>query len=130
MFGKKKDHVIRAIHYEGLKDFSQDYPCTLELKDGQFIINKIKPDTTVTLDADRILAFDPMEEKRFMLKYHNDKATTHKAIGIKKFYLVVRYKAKDDSEQYIAFWGTASEYGKFLELQKQKMEGSPSSYEL
>ena len=118
------------MHYEGLKDFNQDYPCTIEMKDGQFVIQRLKPETTVTLPADRILTIDPMEEEKFMLKYHNEKVSTTRAKGINKYYVVIRYNTSEGHESHLVFWGTASEYGQFLELQKQTMNSAASSYSL
>ena len=115
MFGKKKDKkndVIRVLHYEGIPEFATDYPCTLKLEDDQLIITRIKPETTVTLPMNRIKSFTAMEESRFMLQYHGNAATTSKAKGIGKYYLVVQY-----DKGMLAFWGTAKEYGKFLDLQ-------------
>ncbi|AZK44805.1 hypothetical protein [Paenibacillus lentus] len=129
MFGRKKK-AIKVQHYEGLKDFMQDFPCTIEMNDEQFVIQRIKPETTVNLPIERILAIDAMEEERFMLKYHNHETSTTKAKGIKKYYLVVRYQDVEGTEQYLAFWGTASEYGKFIELQKRKMDTPSSNYSL
>ncbi len=112
MFGKKKDTPIRAMHYEGIDAFAADYPCTLELKDEQLVITRIKPETVVTLPLDRISSFTAMEESRFMEKYHGEAKTTSKAKGIGKYYLVVQY-----DKGMLAFWGTAKEWGRFNELQ-------------
>jgi hypothetical protein len=129
MFGRKKKG-IKVQHYEGLKDFMQDFPCTIEMDDDQFLIQRIKPETTVNLPVNRILSIESMEEEKFMLKYHSDKSRTSKSNGIKKYYLVVRYQDIEGSERYLAFWGTATEYGKFIELQKQKMNVATSNYSL
>ena len=44
MFGKKKNEKpMKVMHYEGIDAFATDYPCTLELKDGQLVITRIKP---------------------------------------------------------------------------------------
>lgn len=129
MFGKKKTNVIKVMHYEGLQDFIQDFPCTIEMKEDTLEIKRIKPETTVNLATKQIIKFETMEEERFMLKYHNDKSTTDK--GIKKFYLVVTYNSKNNEEKYIAFWGTAFEYGKFVDLQNNfSMNKQPNSYSL
>lgn len=122
MFGKKKNKPIRVMHYEGLVDFAQDYPCTIEMKDDVFEINKIKPQATVTLPKNQIISFEALEEPRFMAKYHNNAARTDK--GFQKFYLVVKYVSKDNEEKYIAFWGTTFEYGRFLDLQKGNQQAN------
>lgn len=125
MFGKKKN-IIKVSHYEGLSDFAQDYPCEIEITDDNLYIRRIKPATEITLPKSKILKFEAMEEPRFMLKYHNDYATTDK--GIKKFYLVITY-VSDNVEKYLAFWGTAFEYGKFIDLEHMKINNS-SNYTL
>ena len=58
MFGKSKNkNLIKVMHYEGLMDFAQDYPCTIEMKDDVFEIKKIKPDATVILPKNQIISF-------------------------------------------------------------------------
>lgn len=128
MFGKKKEAAIPVQHYEGL-DFAQDYPCRIEVKDSIFEIRRLKPETTVTLPLDRIKAFSAMEEPRFMVKYHGDKASTNKLLSGKKFYLVVEYTAQDGTDKMLAFWGTAAEYKYFIDLQNSSI-GSTASYSL
>lgn len=128
MFGKKSS-IIKVMHYEGLNDFIQDYPCTIEMKDDIFEIKRIKPETIVTLSKEQIKKIEMMEESKFMLKYHNDNTTTDK--GIKKYYLVVTYMSKEKEEKYIAFWGTSIESSKFLKLQNMELkENIPNSYSL
>lgn len=124
MFGKNKNSIIKVMHYEGLNNFIQDYPCTIEIKDDIFEIKRIKPETTVNLSITQIKKIETMEESRFMVKYHNNDATTDK--GIKKYYLVVTYISKNNEEKYIAFWGTAFEYNKFLDLQNRQLNTQKS----
>lgn len=128
MFGKKKLPGIPVQHYEGL-DFAVDYPCRIDFSDGIFTITRIKPETTITLPVQQIKSFSAMEEEQFMLKYHSEKINTTKAKGIKKYYLVVNYTSKDSKEKRLAFWGTATEYGKFIEFQNMPLN-SPTSYSL
>ena len=54
MFGKNKNSIIKVMHYEGLDDFIQDYPCTIKIKDDIFEIKRIKPETTVNLPITQI----------------------------------------------------------------------------
>jgi len=129
MFGKNKNSIIKVMHYEGLNDFIQDYPCTIEMKNDILEIKRIKPDTTVNLPITQILKIETMEEPRFMMKYHNNDATTDK--GMKKYYLVITYISKNNEEKYIAFWGTIFEYNKFLDLQNKQLNNQESnSYNL
>ena len=114
MFGKKKESGIPVGHYEGIEGFATDYPCRIEVKGDVFEIKRIKPETTVTLPMNRIKSFSAMEEEKFMLKLK----------GAKKYYLVVEY-----DKGMLAFWGTAMEYGKFLDLQNKGV-AAPSHIEL
>lgn len=122
MFGKKKTNEIKVMHYEGIDGFAADYPVQIELKDGMFCIHRIKPETNVTLPLDRITKFTAMEESRFMQKYKGNAAGTSK--GVKKYYLIVDY-----DKGTLVFWGTGTEYGRFLELQNGH-QSAPSSIEL
>jgi hypothetical protein len=112
------------MHYEGIQGFATDYPCTLEKKDDILEIKRIKPETTVTLPLNRIYSISAMEEKNFMLKYHGQAVTTSKAKGIGKYYLVIEY-----DNGMLAFWGSASEYRHFLDLQYNGVS-APASIEL
>ncbi len=125
MFGKNKNSILKVMHYEGLDGFIQDYPCTIEMKNDTFEIKRIKPETTVNLSITQIKKIETMEEPRFMVKYHNNDAMTDK--GIKKYYLVVTYTSKSNEEKYIAFWGTAFEYNKFLDLQNKQLNTQKSN---
>lgn len=127
MFGKKKSNIIKVSHYEGIDAFATDYPCTLELKDGQLVITRLKPETIVTLPLERISSFTAMEEQNFMQLYHGNAATTSKAtkLGIGKYYLVVKY-----DKGMLAFWGTESEYRKFIDLQYNGLPASTGHIEL
>lgn len=124
LFGKKKQTDIPVMHYEGLADFSKDYPCRIELTKEAFIIKRIKPETTVTLQLDRIKSFSAMKEENFMIAYHGQKTTTAKS-G-EKYYLVVNYISKEGEDKYLAFWGTAFEYSKFLDFQHMSL---PSNHD-
>lgn len=123
MFGKKKHTGIHVMHYEGIDSFATDYPVQIEVKDNIFEIRRLKPETTVTLPMDKIKSFSAMEEERFMVKYHGEAKNTSKMKNVKKYYLVIEY-----DKGRLAFWGTAKEYGKFLELQNN--QSAPSSIEL
>lgn len=120
---RKKETGITVQHYEGIAEFATDYPCKLELNAENLIIKRIKPETTVTLPVDRIKSFSAMEEEKFMVKYHGEAKNTSKMKNVRKYYLVIEY-----DKGRLAFWGTAKEYGKFLELQNN--QSSPSSIQL
>lgn len=59
-----------------------------------------------------------------MLKYHGQAKNTSKMKGVKKYYLIVDY-----DKGMLAFWGTAKEYGNFLNLQNNGVT-APSHIEL
>ena len=99
------------------------YPCRIELTGEALVITRIKPETTVTLPVSQIKAFSAMEEENYMLHYHGEAENTSKAKGIKKYYLVVDYISKNGEEKRLAFWGTAAEYGKFIEFQHMTLNG-------
>ena len=127
MFGRKKEKkALRVMHYEGIPDFATDYPCTLDLTDEQLIIHRIKPETTVTLPRNRITSISAMKEVNFMGKYHGDAVRTNPKNKIEKYYLVISY-----DKGYLAFWGTALEYGEFIKLQfNSPVSNSPTHIEL
>ena len=58
-----------------------------------------------------------------MEMYHGEAKRTDK--GTKKYYLVIQY-----DKGRLAFWGTAAEYGKFIELQSITSSDAPKTIEL
>lgn len=114
----KKKNYIPVQHYEGLVGIPQDFPCKIEITDSVFTITSNK--VTVTLPTERIKSFSAVEESKFMLRYHGEAKKTGKS-GINKYYLVVDYITQDDQPRMIAFWGTAHEYKKFINLQDMKI---------
>ena len=125
MFGKKKEPGIPVMHYEGISAFATDYPCRLLIQDETLIIKRLKPETTVTLPMNRVSNISAMGEAAFMLKYHGQAASTAKAKGIAKYYLVITY-----DKGMIALWGTASEYKEFLKLQYGNSAPAPETISL
>lgn len=110
LFQKNKKEVIKVVHYEGISEFNQDYPCSIEIKDTSFEIKKIKPEMVVTLPIEKIIKIDVLKEEEFMKKYHNTIGTNKL-----KYYLIITYNS-NNQEKYIAFWGTAKEAMKFHDL--------------
>lgn len=134
MFGRKKEKKydftgIRAMHYEGL-DFPTDFPCTLNLTESALTITRIKPDVTVTLPVDQIRSFTCMAEPDYMAKYHGEAVNTSKMKGVVKQFLVVEYTSKDGVEKRLAFWGTAKEGMKFIDMQYHGLPDRPRNYSL
>ena len=114
LFKKKKQSGIPVQHYDGIKEFAQDYPCRLEVKGNILEIRRMVPETTVNLPMNRIIQIDEMEEKSFMSKYYGSPVKTSKS-G-KKYFLVITYTKQDGSESFLAFWGTSLERGAFIDL--------------
>ena len=71
-----------------------------------------------------------MAEPDFTLKYHGQAVDTSKAKGIVKQFLVVEYTSKDGAAKMLAFWGTAKEGMKFLNMQYHGLPNRPQSYSL
>ena len=65
-----------------------------------------------------------MNERLSPLSKSTSGKNTSKLKGAKKYYLVVEY-----DKGMLAFWGTAMEYGKFLDLQNKGVV-APSHIEL
>lgn len=124
LFKKKNTNIINVMHYQGLEGFNQDYPCTIEVKENEFEIKKIKPELIVTLPINQIIRIDSLKDNEFMQKYNNTVGTNKR-----KFYLIITYKSKDNKEKEIIFWGTASEAIKFDDL-KFKYNGNINNYSL
>ncbi len=124
LFKKKNKNIIRVIHYEGLKGFNQNYPCTIEEKEHEFEIKKNNPELIVTLPKNKVVKIDSLSDNDFMQKYHNTIGTNDKM-----YYLVITYSSNDGSEKQIVFWGSSLEAIKFNEL-KYKYNGNVENYTL
>lgn len=127
MFGKKK--IIPAFHYEGLPDFVTDYPCTVEVNDDSIVIQKKKPEVTVSLPVDKIMAVSPMQEKDFMMKYHGH-SDVRKIAGSKRHFVVFDYVSQSGENKYFALWAPTHQAMALIGLQKIKNNDAPSSYTL
>lgn len=116
-----KNNVARAVFYEGIQGLPTDSPCTLEVSDDSFIIRSSVQPIQVTIPLSDIFSFSCMQEKNFMLKYHNAAAETSKA-GV-KWYLAVEYKGG-----MMAFWnGDHAAFKKFLEWQQMPLNMASSN---
>lgn len=121
MLFKKKNKIIKVIHYDGLKGFNQNYPCTIENKDDIFEIKKIKPEMIVKLPKSKIIKIDSLRDNEFMQKYIHSNGTNNM-----KYYLIITYKT-DNEEKEIIFWGTAKEAIQFNKL-KEQYNGNIENY--
>jgi hypothetical protein len=111
MFGKKKK-AVRVMHYEGIDAFPMDQPCTLEINADVLNINRIKPETSVILPMNRISSISTMDENSFLQKFKG--SAQHAKQKIPRLYLVIQY-----DKGILVFWGTATNYKAFLNLQKE-----------
>lgn len=111
MFRKKKKPV-RAMHYEGIDAFAVDQLCTLDINADILNIKRIKPETSVSLPMSRILSISVMDENRYLQKFKG--ANQQIKQNIPRIYLVIQY-----DKGVLVFWGTATNYKAFLDLQKQ-----------
>lgn len=100
------------MHYEGIDAFPTDQPCTLELNGDILNINRVKPETSVSLPLNRILSVSPMDENRYLQKFKG--ANQQIKQNIPRIYLVIQY-----DNGILVFWGTANNYKAFLDLQKK-----------
>ena len=121
MLFKKKNKIIRVMHYDGLKGFNQNYHCTIEIKDDMFEIKKIKPEMIVKLPKSKIIKIDSLRDNEFMQKYNHSNG-----INNMKHYLIITYKT-DNEEKQIIFWGTAKEAIQFNKL-KEQYNGNVENY--
>lgn len=104
MFGKRvKLPGIPVMHYQGLKGFPQDFPCSIELSGESIVFHKVNPEVTVTLPLNKVTLIDMMEEENYQVMYHNVKASTAK-LGV-KWYYVIKYQGAD-GPAHIDIWTT------------------------
>lgn len=129
MFGKKKSKAIPAFHYEGLPDFTTDYPCTVEVIDSSIVIQRKKPDVTITLPVDRLLTISPMNEKDFMMKFHGH-SDVRKLIGTKRHFVVVEYISQTGEQKHFALWAPTHQAMGLISLQDIKKGDAPATHTL
>ena len=129
MFGKKKNKVISAFHYEGIPDFATDYPCTVEIEDDSLVIQRKKPDVRITLPIDRILAVSPMNEKDFMMKFHGH-SDVRKLVGTQRHFVVVEYLSQTGEQKHFALWAPTHQAMGLISLQNIKKGEAPATHTL
>lgn len=100
MFFKKKSKGVPAMHYEGLPKFQQDAACSMEIGEDSIVFTNTAG-TSVTLLISKIECIDIMQEKIYMLKYHNSPSTTSKSGA--KWYAVITYMS-DGERKHIDIW--------------------------
>lgn len=106
MFEKYK--TVKVMHYEGIKNFPTDCPCTLGITSENLIITRIKPETIVTLPLNRINSFSAMSERAFLQQYKGTELAKTKDYIAKNF-LVIQY-----DKGILVLWGTSLKTHKFF----------------
>lgn len=113
MFGKKKQsNVLKIMHYEGLPNFNQDFPCLLK-NDGTNLIFESQAGNKINLPIDKINLIERMPELNFMGKYHDNALTTSK-LGV-KWFTIIHYQSSNESNKYIALWTVDLKSAKFFD---------------
>lgn len=123
MFGfKKKITSLSMVHYEGLSNFKQDFPCTVTLEDDHIMFQN-NEGNVAKLPYDRILKIDAMPEVNFMAKYHNNKAKTKKGTV---WFRIITYISSTGEEKYIAMWDVNTKTIKFFEQIATRIKKQPT----
>ena len=130
MFGiKKKDFPgLTVMYYEGLPGFNQNFPSYINHNEQGLVFFKPNSDITATLPYFKLLNFEIMPERDYMLKYHNEAVSTSK-IKADKWYIVIHYRGESEPKR-IALWGMpGSGLNALQEELKIAFKGStPESY--
>ena len=122
MFGKKKNKdSITMMHYEGLSDFKQDFPCAMMLEEIHLTFQN-NEGNVAKLPYDRILKVDAMTEENFMAKYHNNKAKTKKGTV---WFRIITYISSAGDEKYIALWNVDFKSAKFFDQLQTRIKTEP-----
>ena len=120
LFSKKNRNQITLMHYEGLKGFVQDMPCSLTLDDSTLTFSKVKPDLSATLQLSQIQAIEFLPEVNFLTQYHNSGIPTAK-MG-QKFYWVIKFTNISGEASHIAVWNVGGlKDRKFMDSIKSKL---------
>ena len=120
LFSKKNANQITMMHYEGLKGFVQDMPCSLTLKDSTLPFSRVKPELSATLQLSQIQAIEFLPEVNFLTQYHNSGIPTAK-MG-QKFYWVIKFTNSSGEASHIAVWNVGGlKDRKFMDSVKSKL---------
>lgn len=104
MFGKKKTNFpgLPVMPYEGLPGFDQNLPAYLNHSESGVVFFKANSTITATIPYTKLLNFEVMPEKDYMLKYHNEQTSASK-IGAEKWYILIHYTGESESK-HVSFW--------------------------
>lgn len=119
LFSKKNPNQITMMHYEGLKGFEQDMPCSLTLDDSTLTFSKAKPDLSATLQLSQIQAVEFLPEVNFLTQYHNSGIPTAK-MG-QKLYWVIKFTNGSGEASHIAVWDIGGKAHKLMDSIKTKL---------
>lgn len=128
MFGFKKKEInsMTMMHYEGLPQFKQDFPCIVTMEDD-YVSFVEKDGHTIKLPYGQIRTIDAMTEVNFMLKYHNENSKTKKGTV---WFRVITYVSSTGEEKYIALWNVDFKTAKFFDQLKERINKEPSEITL
>lgn len=119
LFSKKNANQITMMHYEGLKGFEQDMPCSLTLTNSTLTFSKVKPDLSANLQLSQIQAIEFLPEVNFLSQYHNTGLPTAKA-G-QKLYWVIKFTNSSGEASHIAVWDVGGKAHKFMNAIKSNL---------
>lgn len=119
MFGKEKQAFpgLPIMYYEGLPGFDQNFPLYLKQTEKGLVFFKPNSTVTATLPIEKLLNYEAMPERDYMLKYHNEAVSTSKSKA-DKWYLVIHYSG-ESGPQKIALWSTP---GKHFNMVKSELK--------
>ena len=105
MFGKKKPEFpgLPVMYYEGLPGFDQNFQLYLKQTEEGLIFFKPNSTVTATLPYSRLLNFEFIPERDYLLKYHSEAVSTSK-IKLEKRFIVIHYKANPEPKR-VVLWG-------------------------
>ena len=128
MFGFKKKELddFTMMHYEGLPNFKQDFPCSVKLNDDCIVFSE-KDGCTVKLPYSQVLKIDAMPEVNFMTKYHFSNTKTKKGTV---WFRVITYINSTGKEKYIALWDVSSKTAKFFDQLETRIVKKPTEITL
>lgn len=119
LFSKKNANQVTMMHYEGLKGFEQDMPCSVILGDSTLTFTKTKPELSATLQLSQIQAIEFLPEVNFLTQYHNSGLPTAK-MG-QKLYWVIKFINNSGEASHIAVWDVGGKAKKLMDSIKAQV---------
>ena len=132
MFGKKKSDLpgLPVMPYEGLPGFDQNLPAYLNHSEAGVVFFKANSTLTATIPYSKLLNYEVMPEKDYMLKYHNEPVSTSKT-GTEKWYILIHYTGESEPKR-VSFWVLPGQKLNAVkdELKTAFEQSTPQSYTL